>query len=785
MKYTTIFLILLSLYSTSVNAQTTVSVFGKVLDANTKEPLIGATITIDGTNLGTTTDFEGAFELQGVVPASYNFTASYLGYKPLTKDNVIIQSVGNYDLVFELMEAATELTAVEVTASPFRNTLTTPMSIQSLSPEEIKSYPGGNNDIAKVVQSLPGVSGSVGGFRNDVIIRGGAPNENVYYLDGIEIPNINHFSTQGSAGGPVGLLNVNFVEGVTLSASSFGAQYDNVLSGVLQFDQRIGNPRKAQTNFRVSASETALTTEGPLFRRGADKAKTTYIVSVRRSYLQLLFQLLQLPIRPDYWDYQYKINHELNDRNSIYLTGIGSIDQYKVKAPEEFDLDQISTLEQVPIIDQWSTTSGLGWKNRMKDGKGVMNASFSVNILNNNFRRFDDNENQTGLLFRNDSRESERRLRYSLTRFVNDWSLSIGTNITWADYTNETQEFLLDNEYNTTLGFWKYGLFSQASKSFFEGKLDFTFGLRTDGNSFTTEDNLLSTLSPRLALSYRIDKADTWRLNATAGRYFKIPPYTILGFQNGPLGFTNRDARYIASNHAVLGLEKRLGKNAKISTEAFYKYYERYPVSLGEGISLANKGGDFSVLGNEEIVSTGNGKTYGVEFLYQQKLVKNFYGILAVTIFGSEFSGKDGIFRPSVWDSRSLVSFTGGYKAKRNFEFNLRYRYAGKTPYAKVDQNKTVDTYPIIILDYSTLNSSRLDAFSQLDFRVDKKWNFRKLAFNLYLEIQNAFGQTLPSPPSYGLRREPNGEIAIPKSLIEIPNDSGTLLPIIGMAFDF
>ena len=179
MNYKTFFLSLLTIVSVALSAQTTVTIFGKVLDANTKEPLIGATVTIDGTNLGTTTDFEGSFELPGVVPASYNFTASYLGYKALTKDNVIIQSVGNYDLVFELMEAATELTAVEVTASPFRNTLTTPMSIQSLSPEEIKSYPGGNNDIAKVVQSLPGVSGSVGGFRNDVIIRGGAPNENV------------------------------------------------------------------------------------------------------------------------------------------------------------------------------------------------------------------------------------------------------------------------------------------------------------------------------------------------------------------------------------------------------------------------------------------------------------------------------------------------------------------------------------------------------------------------------------------------------------------------------
>jgi len=179
-----------------------------------------------------------------------------------------------------------------VTPNPFEKLQTTPLSIQNLSQEEVAAYPGGNNDIAKVVQSLPGVGGTVGGFRNDVIIRGGAPNENVYYLDGIEIPNINHFSTQGSAGGPVGLLNVSFFEGVTLSASSFDAQYDNVLSGVLQFDQRNGNAREFTGNFRLGSSESALTLEGPLFKGNANESNTTFIASVRRSYLQFLFELI-------------------------------------------------------------------------------------------------------------------------------------------------------------------------------------------------------------------------------------------------------------------------------------------------------------------------------------------------------------------------------------------------------------------------------------------------------------------------------------------------------------
>ena len=187
------------------------------------------------------------------------------------------------------------------------------------------------------------------GFRNDVIIRGGAPNENVYYLDGIEIPTINHFSTQGSAGGPVGLLNVSFFEGVTLSASSFAASYDNVLSGVLEFDQRNGNSRKFVGNFRLGSSESALTLEGPLFKSDKSEANTSYIISVRRSYLQLLFQAIGLPFLPDYWDYQYKVIHQINSNNELLFTGVGSIDNFSVNELDEFDAEQKAIQDQVPV----------------------------------------------------------------------------------------------------------------------------------------------------------------------------------------------------------------------------------------------------------------------------------------------------------------------------------------------------------------------------------------------------------------------------------------------------
>jgi hypothetical protein len=781
-------LLFLTLLCTCVSAQNTVSLFGKVIDQQTEEPLIGVTIQLGEEQTGTVTDIDGNYELSGITPGSYNITASYLGYESATRSNVIVTSKGNDAVNFTLQESQTELETVVVRANPFQASRSTPLSIQRLSPEEIKTYPGGNNDIAKVVQSLPGIQGSVAGFRNDVIIRGGAPNENVYYLDGIEIPNINHFSTQGSAGGPVGLLNVDFIAGVELSSSAFNARYDNPLSGVLQFEQRVGNPRERQTNLRISASEAALTTEGPLLKGDKTESNTSYLLSVRRSYLQFLFAAIGLPIRPDYWDYQYKINHKIDDYNSVYLTGIGSIDDFTVEADEEFEPERIAQLEQVPIIKQWSTTSGLGWKRRLKSGKGLMLTTASVNILDNSFSRFEDNEAQTGLLAATSSRETEQKLRYEYTRFIGEWSVSSGGNLIRALYENTTEDFLRDQQFSSELDFFRIGLFSQANTTVLNGRLDVSLGLRVDGNTFTNGgaiNQFAETVSPRGALGYKLTPDGGWRLNATVGRYAKILPYTVLGFQDETGAFANQNGDYTKSLHGGLGLERRIGGFGKLSLEGFYKRYTDYPISVADGVSLANKGADFSVLGNEEIVTDGEGRTMGMELTYQQKLYNNFYLIAAYTLYSSEFTGLDGEFRPSVWDSRNLLSVTGGYKAGRNWEFSGRFRYVGQSPFAPVDEEATLSTYPVFVLDFDELGSNRLDSFTQLDIRIDKKWNFKALSLNVFLEYQNVLGAVAPAPPSYGLDRNEAGELVTPTSLIIIPEDDGSGLPGFGVAVDF
>ena len=763
------------------------SLSGYVKDVKKEEPLIGVTVRLEGTETGGVTDLNGFYKITNIEPQTYNITVSYVGYQSLTKYNIVIRSGGNPDVNFDIKEVANELDGVVITSSPFRATEETPLSINRLSREEIATYPGGNNDIVKVAQSLPGVGASVGGFRNDLIIRGGAPNEVVYYLDGVEIPTINHFSTQGSSGGPVGLLNVSFFEGVTLSTSAFAAKYGNALSGVLQFDQRRGNDRNFQGNFRVSSSEAAFTAEGPILKKGKKASNTSYIASVRRSYLQLLFQALDLPFLPDYWDYQFKVNHKLDEYNSLNFVGVGSVDDFSVNVLDEFDPEQQAELDQVPIITQWSNTFGVSWRKRFKDGSGFLQTTLSQNILNNNFRQFVDNTSQDSTFFENNAREWENKLRTELTKFKGDWTLSAGAGIQQVNYTNSTINNVDNVNFDTDLDFWRYGVFGQASRSFNNGRLTASLGLRFDGNTFTDNGNeIWRTLSPRASISYALDDAQQWRLNASAGRYYKIPPYTILGFQNNAGVFTNQSAEYQRSDHLVLGAEYLPTPSLKVSLEGFYKRYTDFPVSVLDSVSLANLGGDFEVFGNEDIESVGEGRSFGLELLIQQKFTKNFYAILAYTLFASEFTGFDDEFLPSFWDSRNLLTFTGGYKFKRNWELSARVRYQGRTPFAPVDQEASLANFPAVILDFAQLGDVRLSTFNSIDLRIDKKWNFPKWTFNVFLDIENVLGSEIPNPPLFGLNRSENGSIIEPRSLVEIEGiDNGQILPSLGVIIDF
>ncbi|WP_146898240.1 TonB-dependent receptor [Adhaeribacter aerolatus] len=805
-------LLLLSFLPGMVLAQSGV-ITGTVRDVNTQEPLIGVTIRLNNTELGTVSNEAGRYRLENITLGSYTLESSYLGYQSQSKFNINV-TAGNAQIVnFELAPAASKLQEVEITANRRQSAavadLVTPLSVQGLSTEEIRSNPGGNFDISKVVQVLPGVAtnGTGGGSRNDLIIRGGAPSENVYYLDGIEIPLINHFTTQGSAGGATGILNVSFIEDLKVSSSAFDARYDNALSSVFGFRQRYGNPERFSGNIRLSGSEFATTFEGPI------SPKTTYLVSARRSYLQFLFKLLDLPIRPNYWDFQYKVDHKLNSKTSLTFLGVGAIDEFSFGVPRNSTPENEYILRSIPLNNQWNYTTGVAVKRLINDG--YLNLALSRNAFNIDLEKFEDAQNNNNALqtLKSNSRETENKLRLDVNKFQNGFKYAYGVSGQLVQFTNNVFNVIrpelrdeqgdlvqpgLTVNYNTNLDFFRYGAFGQVSRSVLNDKLGLSFGIRSDMNSFTeTGNNPLKTLSPRGAISYVI--SDKWTLNASSGIYYKLPTYTVLGYQeNGQ--YLNQAADYIKSAHYVLGTEFLPRTDLRFTLEGFYKKYSNYPVSVRDGISLANQGGDFGSIGNEAITSNGLGRAYGLEFYLQKKLTGSVFSVLSYTYVVSQFAGTDGRYISSSWDYRHLVSALLGKKLPKNWEFGAKYRFAGGAPATPFDLEASRRNYGALgvgILDYSQLNSERLRPFSQLDVRLDKKWNFNRVTLDLFLDIANVLGSKTPGYERYTFQRntenngfattnggplQEDGSNAIP---LILNNDDGNLVPTLGFILEF
>jgi outer membrane receptor for ferrienterochelin and colicin len=791
--------------SLSAFAQKTGAISGSVKNKLTQQALNGATITIEKTTFAVQTTADGSYRITNIPVGSYNVKVTFTGYKSETQFNVIVVSGAEQFVNFEIEQSKNSVGEIIVKGgrkqSAVAADIITPLSVQRLSATEIKSNPGGNFDISKVVQALPGVAGSTGtaAFRNDIIIRGGAPNENVFYLDGIEIPVLNHFQTQGSAGGPAGMLNVSFIEDVKLSSSAFDARYDNAMASVFQFKQRDGNAKKFSGNIRLSGTEVAGTFEGPLTKN------TTYLASIRRSYLQFLFKLIDLPIRPNFWDFQFKTNTKINSKTTLTLLGLGAIDEFTTEATKSSTPENEYVQLSVPFINQWNYTNGASLKRLIKDG--YYNISLSRNMFDNSIDQFQDkkrdDENFRNLKIR--SQEIENKLRFDYNKFTNGWRWSAGAMAQYVKFNNElynrvsfllrdsTGNLLKDSlgnpiaqllaiNSNTDLNFFKFGVFGQVSKKFLNDRLGASFGLRSDMNTFTTTGmNPLKTLSPRASISYQV--APKWQVSASVGNYYKTPIYTALGYKEAGV-YVNKDVDYLRSMHYVTGVEFLPKKDLRFTVEGFYKRYSNYLVSDKNGTSLANQGTDFLAIGNEAVSSIGKGEAYGAEVFVQQKLTKTIFATASYTYVRSLFSGADGKLIASAWDSRHLFSGILGKKFKRNWEMGMKLRATGGAPYTPFD---TVASRPQFalngrgVINDAQLNSLRLAPFYQFDFRLDKKINFKKTTLDIFLDVTNALLTKNEQAPNFVFKRTADNSAFQTTDGLPLKLDGSNGIPVVNI----
>lgn len=797
----TLLFLFLSLPTSLIFAQNA-KVSGKVFNASNNEPVFFAKVVLVEGGKGATTDDKGLFVIEGLKPGIYSFKASAPGFTDVVLNEITVTNVRTEELLFALEPIVIEQKEVLVKAKPFVRRSESPVSLRTLNATEIERQPGAGRDVSKVLQALPGVAVRAT-FRNDIIIRGGAPGENKFYLDGIEVPNINHFATQGSSGGPVGLLNVNFIREVDFYSGAFPANRANGLSSVIAFKQKDGNKEGLITNFALGSSDIALTFDGPIGK------KVDFIFSARRSYLQLLFAALKLPFLPTYNDAQFKINYAINDKNKISFIGLGALDDFMLNTKVNDDVTDPETIERNQFIlgniatqDQWNYTFGVNWTHFSK--RSIQNVVVSRNMLKNIATRYEDNiEVPENRIFDYSSFEAENKIRFEHQVNRNGWKWMIGAGYEYARYFNSTynrtaiQGQLVTIDFSSNLYLSKGAVFSQLSKGFFSERLMTSVGIRTDVSNYSNAMmNPLDQLSPMLSLSYRM--TENFSINANVGRFHQLPAYTILGYRDASneLANKNNEVKYIRADHYVAGLEYLTDWNARFTVEGFYKEYSRYPFSLNDSISLANVGTDFGVVGNEPVTSTSDGRSYGAEFLYQQKMLKGFYGIVAYTYVTSEFEGKNGGYIPSSWDSKHIVSLTGGKRFKNGWEIGVRWLYSGGSPYTPYDiatssLKEVWDVNGRGILDYNQLNSAREANFHQLNVRVDKKIFLDRFSLNFYLDVQNAYGYKTKVAPLLLVVRDENGApVTDPNDpsryqtkLVE--NPSGIVQPTLGIIIEF
>jgi hypothetical protein len=790
-------------FSVSILAQPGNGVIkGKVYNAQNNEPVPFANIVIWQTNIGSVSNFDGEFTFTGLEPGYVKLKVSSVGYETYVTESFMVTNAKPYYIEIPLNEKTEQIDQVVIRASPFRLDKESPVSLRRIGVEQIEKSPGANRDISRVIQNFPGVASSVS-FRNDVIVRGGGPSENSFYLDEIEIPNINHFATQGASGGPVGIINVDFIREVDFYSGAFPANRGNALSSILGLKQINGNKENVEIQGSIGASEASLTFDGPI------SDNTTFIFSARRSYLQLLFDALQLPFLPTFNDFQFKSKTRFDEKNELKFIGLGAIDDFELNTDANDTESQRYILDYIPVNTQRNYTIGAVYKHYRENSYDTW--VVSRNFLRNRSYKYRNNQ-EVDSLKRLDysSDEAETKFRYENTTTTNGYRLNSGFGLEYANYSNNTfrKSFVggqpVTIDYTSNIDFFQWSVFSQVSKSFFEGDLSLSLGIRSDANNYSESmNNLLNQVSPRFSVSYQF--APKWRINFNTGRYYQLPPYTTLGYSNqqGELINKQNNLKYISADHLVGGFKYLPNEESKISLEGFYKNYNDYPFSLDDSISIANKGADFGSYGDEAVKSVAEGRAYGLELLFRHQDLFGTNVVLSYTYVRSEFKelneqlNPTGDYIPSSWDNRHLLNLTATREFKNNWQVGFKWRFVGGAPYTPLDQEKSSiisawnargRAYP----DYSRLNSKRLNPFHQLDLRVDKQYFFDTWSLMLYLDVQNVYNFTADEPPVLVRQTnnsgdplvDPNNPNQYQLKKLEV-EESGNILPSIGIIVEF
>ncbi|MEM1219967.1 MAG: TonB-dependent receptor [Bacteroidota bacterium] len=580
-----------------------------------------------------------------------------------------------------------------------------------------------------------------------------------------------------------------------LHSGAFPASRPNALSSVLEVTQREGRKDRFGGNFTLGATDFGFLFEGPMGK------KSSFMLSARESFSQHLLDAIGVPVIPFYSDAQYKQVFRFNPKNELILTGVAAYDKYTLNLDADPSDGLLYNTGYIPEGRQLTYAGGLLYKHHLD--RSYFTMVLSRNYFFNEAEKFLDNSGEVEdqvLRFLSKETENKARFEHKIFRGSSEWNY--GVNIEQDRV--ETENFSLYTfpnakvdtiSYASDIGLVRYGGFVSHSRRFFDEQLDVFAGLRIDGNTFnTTMQNPLGQLSPRLSVSWAF--LPKWRWNASAGIYYQLPPYVLMGYtENGAL--VNQDRlEYMRSRQIATGLEHTANNGYQFKLEGFYKAYSDYPFLLQDSISFANANANFVVVGNQPADASGIGRAYGLEFSIKQKYTKSYFWNLAYSFVVSQFEDRDGVLISTAWDNRHFATLAGGLRFGRNWQVGARWSVSGGSPWTPYDlavsgQREVWDLNRRGITDYSRLNEDQLPVFHQLDIRVDKQINFKKWTLAFFVDIQNVYSADIAALPYFTVQRDegwnpivdPNDPSRYLTQIID--SDTGRVLGSLGVIIDY
>lgn len=728
---------------------------GSIVDNVTKQGLVGVTIYISGSKplITAESDTNGNYRMENILPGRYDLSINYLGYQAQTIPNVLVTSGKEVVLDIEMVETVGSLKEVEVRGNKrgVQNEMST-ISARSFSMEEVNRYSGGMGDPSRLAANFAGVV-TPNDQRNDLVIRGNSPLGVLWRIDGLNVPNINHFSTLGSTGGPVSALNTNVLKNSDFMTSAFAPEYGNATAGVFDVGFRKGSITKAEHTIQFGAvTGLEAMTEGPI-----NKSKgSSYMVAYRYAFTALAHTLgikIGTAATPKYQDLSFKINGGQNKYGQFSIFGLGGYSHIDF-LHDELDKDDVFS---DPTRDSYfkSTIGVMGISHSLKIGKksnlkSVLGANYaksdydqdSINSINNNPYRIVSVNNQ--------------QINYSLntalsTKHNSKFSTKVGviTEFMSLKLFSETREF--SPQWIQTMDFKGSALLTQEyiqGKFAFNDKVSFTGGLHSQQFSL----NNAVSFEPRIAFKYKLTNKNSITLGY--GLHSQTQPLSVYFYKqpngNGSFNTDNEKLGFSRSQHFVIGYEFIPNSDWRIKSEAYFQLLQKIPVTLvASSFSILNEGASFTPTQVGNLVNTGTGTNMGIELTIEKFFTKGYYALLTASLYDAQYKGSDGIERNTAFNGQHTFNLLAGKEfkmgaSKRNaFTIDTKITSAGGRYYTPVDLIASKAAGQQILVGDANAFSERLPDYFRFDLKFGYRMNSkkRKLSQTISFDLQNLSGQ--------------------------------------------